>query len=97
MSTAEKRLHAFVSGAVQGVFFRAHTRQAALGLGLKGFVRNLADGRVEVVAEGSEGKLRKLEAWLGKGPAAASVGRVDCSRGAAQGCFKGFEVRYSGN
>ena len=47
-----RRIHLWVSGRVQGVFFRATTREVAVALGLRGWVRNLPDGRVEVVAEG---------------------------------------------
>jgi acylphosphatase len=72
-----KRLHAFVSGRVQGVFFRAHTQERARSLGLSGWVRNLPDGRVEIAAEGGETKLKTLLEWLHTGPPAARVARVD--------------------
>lgn len=65
-----------VSGKVQGVFFRASTRNEALRLGLNGYARNLADGRVEVVAEGRPEALRELEQWLWQGPPAAQVDDV---------------------
>lgn len=65
-----------VSGIVQGVFFRASTCTRALQLGLVGFARNLPDGRVEVVASGSEQALARLEAWLHEGPPAARVDAV---------------------
>ena len=55
-----KRIHVIISGRVQGVFFRYNTNKVANKLGLKGFVRNLSDGCVEVVAEGSEDKLKEL-------------------------------------
>ena len=57
----EKRVHIFVSGLVQGVFFRDSTRQKAQELGITGWVRNLIDGRVEIVAEGEKGKGEKWE------------------------------------
>lgn len=66
----------FVSGRVQGVFFRAATRERALQLGLAGHARNLADGRVEVVASGDAGSLAELDAWLHHGPPAARVESV---------------------
>ena len=54
----------FVRGKVQGVFFRASTREQALKLGLRGYAKNLPDGRVEVLAEGNASALDALERWL---------------------------------
>ena len=65
-----------VSGRVQGVFFRASTRDEASVLGLAGSATNLADGRVEVIAEGREPELDALEHWLWQGPPAARVTAV---------------------
>jgi acylphosphatase len=65
-----------VSGQVQGVFFRASTRREALKLGLRGYARNLSDGRVEVVACGSSEAVSALEDWLWQGPPAARVDDV---------------------
>ncbi|GAB2566659.1 acylphosphatase [Dyella jejuensis] len=65
-----------VSGKVQGVFFRAGTRQQALKFGLHGRARNLSDGRVEVVASGSVEALKQLEQWLRLGPPSARVDTV---------------------
>ncbi|WP_019623663.1 acylphosphatase [Thioalkalivibrio thiocyanoxidans] len=62
-----------VRGRVQGVFFRASTREQAQALGLKGYARNLPDGRVEVLAVGTPDALDRLEAWLGEGPRMARV------------------------
>jgi len=69
--------HATVSGLVQGVFFRATTREEARRLGLTGWVRNLPDGRVEVLACGEEQALRELLSWLGQGPEHANVTDLD--------------------
>jgi acylphosphatase len=66
-----------VSGRVQGVFFRASTQERARDLGLKGWVRNLPDGRVEVMAAGSPGALQQLENWLWQGPDRADVDEVE--------------------
>lgn len=66
-------LHFLISGRVQGVFFRDSTRRKAQELGVKGWVRNTHDGKVEVVACGSEDKIQELQAWLNHGPAAAEV------------------------
>jgi acylphosphatase len=62
-----------VSGRVQGVFFRASTQTEAERLGIAGSARNLADGRVEVIAQGSDAALEALETWLYKGPPSARV------------------------
>ncbi|MGN6225876.1 MAG: acylphosphatase [Dyella sp.] len=65
-----------VSGRVQGVCFRASTREQALALGLRGVARNLADGRVEVIACGDQEAIAMLERWLHDGPPAARVEQV---------------------
>ncbi len=62
-----------VSGKVQGVFFRASTRNEALRLGLTGYAKNLLDGKVEVLACGEESAIAELEHWLQIGPPAAQV------------------------
>ena len=62
-----------VSGKVQGVFFRASTRDRAQALGLRGFAKNLADGRVEVLAAGDDAAVDELAAWLREGPPMARV------------------------
>ncbi|MGO1542248.1 MAG: acylphosphatase [Luteimonas sp.] len=68
-----------VSGRVQGVFFRASTRERALALGLRGHAVNLPDGQVEVHAAGDAEALEKLAAWLRHGPPMAKVDRVERS------------------
>ena len=67
-----------VSGRVQGVFFRASTRQQAIALGLTGYARNLPDGRVEVLACGDDTALQTLLVWLREGPDGATVSGVQC-------------------
>jgi acylphosphatase len=62
-----------VEGRVQGVFYRASTHATAASLGLAGWVRNLSDGRVEVVAEGDPAAIECLAAWLWEGPPGAAV------------------------
>jgi acylphosphatase len=81
-----------VSGWVQGVYFRATTRERALGLGLSGWVRNTPDGAVEVLACGEEEKLAALEAWLWRGPEHARVVSVERESADAEVC-RGFEIR----
>ena len=66
-----------VSGRVQGVFFRASTRQRAIELGVTGHARNLADGRVEVLAVGPPDAVQALCDWLWQGPPSAHVTGVD--------------------
>lgn len=67
-----------VRGRVQGVFFRDSTRHEAQRLGLTGYARNLNDGSVEVLACGSEAKVRQLCDWLWQGSPMAEVEQVDC-------------------
>ena len=77
-----------VSGKVQGVFFRASTREQALRLGLSGHAVNLDDGRVEVLAQGDAAAVEALAAWLRQGPPMARVGgveRSDCEVSGASG------------
>ena len=89
-----KQLHAKVYGKVQGVFFRANTETQAKNFGLTGWVRNLDDGGVEVVAEGDFSTLEKFLAWLYRGPAASRVDEVKFEYSAATCEFKNFSVRY---
>ena len=90
----KKSVHAVVSGRVQGVFYRASTRDEAVRLGLKGWVRNLPDGRVELVAEGRSGAVDALISWCWKGPAYAKVDNIDMEEGEFTDGFDDFEVRY---
>jgi acylphosphatase len=67
----------FVSGQVQGVFYRSSARAEAERLGLAGWVQNLADGRVEVLAVGSASEVAELAMWLEHGPPGARVDAID--------------------
>ena len=87
------RLHLVVSGRVQGVYFRQATVDAVAGLGLQGWVRNLPDGRVEALAEGSRPALEALLAACRRGPPAASVEGVEVTWGDAVGGLGPFAVR----
>lgn len=71
----------FVSGRVQGVFYRASTQREALRLGVRGYAKNLPDGRVEVLAVGDENSVAALLAWLWRGSPAAHVTQVDVVEG----------------
>ncbi len=87
-------LRALVSGFVQGVSFRAFVATRARELGVSGFVRNLPDGRVEVVAEGERKQLEKLVGYLAVGPRAASVEKVVTTWSDRTGNYPGFRIRY---
>ncbi len=87
------RLHAIVTGRVQGVGFRATTHQVASKLGLAGWVRNLQSGGVEVVAEGETDSLQALETFLHQGPGAARVAHVNVQWTAAVGESLPFAVK----
>ena len=67
-----------IAGRVQGVFFRASTREQAMRLGVTGYARNLSDGRVEVLACGQAAAVSQLRDWLRSGPAMAEVTGVAC-------------------
>lgn len=73
MANKKIGIHCFVKGRVQGVWFRASTQTTANEHRLKGFARNLNDGRVEVVAFGDEDKIKILREWLKQGPPLAKV------------------------
>ncbi len=94
MSGKKVRAHVFISGKVQGVFFRATTRDKANELGVKGWVRNLRDGRVEAVFEGDEDAVKKLIEWCHVGPPAARVEKVEVKYEDYRGEFDTFSIRY---
>jgi acylphosphatase len=90
------RVRIIVSGMVQGVFFRDHTRRWASSLDLTGWVRNLSDGRVEALAEGDKEKVEELIARLQEGPPLARVENVEVNWEDYKGEFKDFRVTYLG-
>lgn len=92
--TRQARLHAIVHGRVQGVSFRYYTQRRARELGLTGYVHNLWDGTVQVVAEGQRAAVEELLSFLHTGPRAAFVTQVDTTWPAPTGGFRRFEVRY---
>jgi acylphosphatase len=89
---AREQVVAIVRGRVQGVFFRASAQREAARLGLVGWVRNLADGSVEILAEGERAPLERLIAWAQHGPEDARVDAVETCWGAPQGDCAGFMV-----
>lgn len=91
---SNRRIHVFISGKVQMVGFRASTRRTANRLGVKGWVKNLPDGRVEVVAEGEEKQIEKLIDFLHEGPPAARVDNVQITDEEYTGGFDQFSIRF---
>lgn len=91
-----KRYHILVSGYVQGVGFRYYTKKTANNLGIKGWVRNLTDGRVEIMAEG-EG-VDKFVEYVRRGPTSARVDDIQIDDMEADNeRYDSFEIRYTGN
>ena len=89
------RARVYVSGMVQGVFFRSETQDEASRRGVTGWVRNLRDGRVEAVFEGEKDKVAELIEFCRRGPRGARVTEVDVSWEDYKGEFQNFSVRYS--
>ncbi len=89
-----ERVHLIVRGLVQGVNFRWFVQRRAAGLGLGGFVRNLPDGSVEIVAEGERASLDALLDVVRVGSTAAIIENIDSQWGSPSGEFSRFEIRY---
>jgi len=91
----KSRAHLVINGLVQGVFYRASTQETAVNLGLKGWVRNLPDGSVEAVFEGSAEKVKEAVEWCWQGPPGARVTGIDEKWSDYTGEFRDFGVKYS--
>jgi len=89
-----KQIHVFVTGRVQGVFFRQSTRVMAIKNNVNGWVRNLDDGRVEIVAQGREQDIDNLSNWCKTGPANSRVDEFELKEESIIEEFENFEVRY---
>ena len=89
-----KRIHVYISGIVQGVFFRAATRRAAADLNLTGWVRNMDDGCVEAVFEGEDAEVNKMIEWCKVGPPSARVEGVTTSEEHYTGGFNDFNIKH---
>lgn len=89
-----KRFHLIIHGDVQGVLYRSNTRKKASELGLKGYVKNLPNGAVEVVAEGSENKLNELIEFCRNSPGYSNVTNVKIKEEKPTNEFNSFEVEY---
>lgn len=88
------RAHVIIHGLVQGVWFRASTKEVAVRLGVGGWVRNLPDGSVEALFEGGKKKVEEIVGWCYKGPPGAQVSKVELSWEPYLGEFKHFDIRY---
>jgi acylphosphatase len=91
----QTRAHVFVAGRVQGVFFRSATKHYADRYFVKGWIRNLPDGRVEAVFEGEKEAVQKLIEFCKHGPSSARVTNVDFTWENYTGEFESFKLRYS--
>ncbi len=89
-----KQVHIFVSGTVQGVCYRAETWRHAQHLNLKGWVRNLRDGRVEAVFEGQNDIIDEMIEWCKKGPVLASVTGTEVIEEPYLGNYTDFSIKY---
>jgi acylphosphatase len=87
-----RRVHVWISGRVQGVFFRAYTLDAAQSIGVAGWVRNLPDGRVEAVIEGEADKVKKMIEWCYEGSPMSRVDNVEVLEEVHIGEFNRLEI-----
>ena len=90
----KRRVRVWISGRVQGVFFRAFTRDTATRNGVTGWVRNIADGRVEAVFEGDPEKVAKVLDWCHNGSPMSSVDNVEIREEAYSGEFTSFKITH---
>lgn len=88
------RAHVIIEGRVQGVFFRYHTQEKAYEIGVKGWVKNRRDGRVEAVFEGDKDKVDRIIQWCHRGPSEAIVTNVKVEWENYTGEFEDFTIRY---
>jgi len=84
----------YIQGRVQGVFFRATTREKAAEFGIRGWVKNCADGKVEAVFEGKKEAVDKIIDWCHKGPSGAFVEDIQIHTENFSGKFNGFSIIY---
>ena len=89
---SHKRIHLFISGRVQGVFFRMETLRAAQRIGVFGWVRNMRDGRVEAVIEGLADQVAEMVQWCHKGPVMAQVTDVEMEEEGYNGEYNSFII-----
>ena len=89
-----KCVHIFVTGKVQGVFFRQATRVVAIKNNVTGWVRNLDGGRVEIMVEGKDKSVDTVTQWCSLGPANSRIDDIKISQEEFLGEYENFEVRY---
>lgn len=89
-----KRLNLKITGIVQGVGYRYYAQKEAQKRGFTGYVRNTADGGVEVIAEGNEGDLKDFKNWCYNGVGSAIVQKIEASWAEATGEFSDFKIEY---
>lgn len=89
------RAHMLIEGRVQGVGYRANTRRMANKLNLRGWVRNLRNGDVEIIVEGPEIEVQKLIVWCHRGSTSAYVSKVKIDKTSASGEFDRFSVKHT--
>lgn len=94
MNVQTKRVRVHIEGLVQGVFFRAYTREEAQKIGLSGWVRNLPDGSVEAVIEGEASLVDRMIQWCHKGSPSSQVDWVEVKEEEPQGESGDFIIRY---
>jgi len=87
------RAHLLIQGRVQGVGYRANARRRANRLNLRGWVRNLRNGDVEILVEGPEVEVDRLIVWCHRGPTSAYVSKVNVEKTEATNKFDGFAVK----
>ena len=87
-------MHVWIEGNVQGVFFRANTRDKAVSLEITGWVKNLSDGRVEAVFEGEDEAIKEILEFCREAPFGAKVDDMEIKEEPYKGEFESFEVTY---
>jgi len=88
------RAHVIIEGRVQGVFFRYHTQDKAYQIGVKGWVKNRRDGRVEALFEGDKDRVDQIIQWCHRGPSEARVMKVHLTWEDYTGEFDDFSINY---
>ncbi|SFH38935.1 acylphosphatase [Desulfotomaculum arcticum] len=86
--------HVYISGRVQGVYYREYTRRQAERLGIKGWVKNLSDGRVEAIFAGDAAAVDKMLEWCNHGSPNANVTGIEVAEGPVEEQFSDFKIKF---